>query len=206
MRRPNAASVLSFIAPILEESPASLASYAAPAPAPQPKKDQQQSTKPASPKEPSVPVEPSRLEPTTQAEDLEIEAKEVVLGPAVGPALPPGHVEGLSPDSESDDDVVGGIKRQLGPAMPSREMLEAAANLPVPVDEEESEDELVGPPPPEYEEEDAHGEDTQTDLLEDFEHIHSHCFYSSCFTIDVPCHLLISVSLPPSPSPCSING
>jgi hypothetical protein len=64
-----------------------------------------------------------------------------------------------TPNGEEDEGRVEDVefeapipRRALGPAMPPPELLQAAANLPVPSDSDE-EEELVGPPPPEYEEE-----------------------------------------------------
>lgn len=155
-RRPGSTSVMGFIAPFMEESQASLASYvvreepppsAAQGPAPTPVVDQPHELMPAA-ELPASAAQGSQVIDAIRTDNggshpAAVDARE---------ELP----EGLASDSAGDEvyDDSAPIKRVLGPMMPPPELLAAAAAMGPALDEgsegDSDEEFIVGPPPPEY--------------------------------------------------------
>ena len=181
-------TVTSFVAPFLEETPSSLASYAA-ASAQQdhaaitttafaggtaPEEGKQGSN----PKREFADNVPTAFENAVAKGDRRTSVQYSPAGPAMLPMHPAADIEHpgrqkMSPandeqqeeDNDNDKSPPQPTRRVIGPAMPPPEVLEAAAAIPVPIDDdfptagrsnhafEDEEDFIVGPPPPEYLEE-----------------------------------------------------
>jgi curved DNA-binding protein CbpA len=152
LRTNNASTVTSFVAPILEESPASLAPYKVqdlpiaievmPEPQQQPQPSLPEKSDHAGPCAGPVDSEP-RIEPQISPSDIPTEPAAEEVAAAVGP------------------------RRVLGPAMPTPELLQAAAataaaiplgsttalrhtEIDAVLENDEDDEFIVGPPPPEY--------------------------------------------------------
>lgn len=150
-KRQGAASVLSFIAPLLEESPASLAAYApkpaaaaaVQAPSPAVAGPQQNGAHPAA----AAGEETRGVGAESELSASPVRRTAGPIGPQAGPpaaaaeAGPPGEPqqgreeEGLV-DSSGEEEEDGGsegagaaARRTLGPSMPTQQQLEAAAQV-----------------------------------------------------------------------------
>lgn len=169
----KSSTVTSFVAPFLEESPSSLASYAA-ASAPQPTaggptviEDKQQP--PTTAAKPSHDIKGDNTAIAAETRPLDALKKvNVDLPHQRSPAEPAGPSMQRKPADEGfilepptiasvEEEEIQPPRRVLGPAMPPPEVLEAAAAIPVPLDDHfpkaalPLDDEfIVGPPPPEY--------------------------------------------------------
>eukprot|EP00887_Chlorella_sp_A99_P006302 scaffold3.g6302.t1 len=167
-RRGAAESVLSFVAPILEESPESLAAYKrAPKPVPEP---QQPAPAPAA-RGPIGPAAPppghvaSGVAARQEAEGLVESEPESEGGAGAEEQEQQQQQHGAATagaagqqEQEEGEGQEPAPRRVAGPAMPPAELLAAAARMPYPESEpgeegEEEEELLVGPPPPELAEE-----------------------------------------------------
>jgi len=129
LRRKGASSIISFVAPFLEESPASLASYVA-------------SMKPEK-------IEEAVLE--SEAKSQKAEQPEI-FGPT---ARAPEENQRLMEEDELQivENEQAPARRVLGPALPPPEMLAAAAAAMETADdarEGQDDEDPIGPPPPEY--------------------------------------------------------
>ena len=175
LRLPNTTTVTSFIAPFLEESPASLASYTA-ASAERPPPPVEEELAPAQNdtalrKESIIQGGGQPISDTVVAEEEVKEQEEKQGNNIAGAAVHEQQQQQNNDDDDDDDDddeiqnetspAAAGPRRVLGPTMPPVEILQAAAAMMevqetqraeglVQDDDDEDEDySVIGPPPPE---------------------------------------------------------